>query len=780
MSRSSIEKAKMQAGARAMQKGRDADRKSSQSESEIPVTPQVSEADQKWAERVLNNAAIDRNDERPNDSAHLRAEWEAAEAVEAEKDREVVLPEKTEDKKGNVEEQLAAIQKSLEELKKQNEQLRQENEQLRQMVGRAQEIVFMRSNIEISAFVSRWTEILISSDYYVSALMQPNFSLQTIDRTRVIWWLPDIITNRLRVVYGPQFGVQPTESLMIREIQNAIINRTQMVSSGFPMVGQMAGYPPVPSIGQVVAGGNVNINQVYGFGGMYPAPGMAAAPEVAAEDTGAGKQAPLPKEKPQAVKEQEPDLAAEVEKQESKPTILVEPVPEQGEPEKKEKEEPEPLLPKDDAVNKALQDLLGKYNLEGGYGKWRQGILPLVAGFGAAIETGKVFSDIIGGPIAGGLGGAAFSLAGSLVRRYVGKENTFSLFARYSHIEGGKGFKGFLKKVGQLFTRGMERVAIKEALMLDGSKEVKEMVSWSTWGKIPDATIINLQGSPDNLQKYVVQGLWYLAAHQAVIDSGAYLTEKEQKAWAENEPKITAILRDLLQKTGYDFSQESKKDATIALMEEAEEKIQGMERKKYNWSMFSMGGAAALKGLTIGSIGSIVRAIKNGFAQPPVEVPSGAPVPGPENIPGNIGETVHFDQTLGHTFDNNGIPANYLWEPGTGTVILNKFGELNAGNPDVWKQLWWVATESRLLSPESAAHLKNLLTQVGIDGNVGDFAASAEVFNSHQLSYTELMDLFRWGVGRLPYVEQNVLGHAGNAILPDRTWVGQIYADLHP
>ncbi|MEW5805484.1 MAG: cell division protein ZapB [Patescibacteria group bacterium] len=634
-------------------------------------------------------------------------------------------------------EQMQTLIQTLEELKKQNEQLKQELEELKRENQKLQEEnkalrekETLRSNVETRAFVDFWVNYLINTDYLISRLAMPGYSFATMDRGALIWRLPDMVWSRMSAAYGGNYDPSLAH-LVYRGLMDRILSVDYQ-----PQV--PAGYPPVPNISNIIAGRDFNIGNIYGAGGL------PQAEQRVGQAFESGQQ---PREEAEAPAEE----AAEEQPVES---------------EQAPEPEAESAEPEDSAVAGALEQLINKYSLEDGRGRIRGGVLPIAG----AVGGGMTFSTAMGlaglsGPIIGAASVGLGSLAGSGIRRMAG-ENSFNLWARYSHVEKEKGIWGGIKTAFRYFARGLERQTMKKIIGLEGrSKKIQELEHWADTA-VPTAVMQRLRANPEELRHYIAEALWYVTAVNTVQQSGGYLHEDERTDWNARALKMSEIADTIFRSAGYNLGQ----DNAAEFLEEVVKEIEQKEKNKYGWQISAMAGLGAAKafvGATI--IGSIKEVISNiSSAGPASTPPSSGPVPsGPGIPPVPVAETVNpGGDSFGHVFERvTGLSADHLWSDFHGEAVLDKFFSANTGNHEYWRYLAGLAKGGYLDNLSEVSKIGEILKKIGVDAATGDFSPDAGALAN--LSHQDQLTLVRY-VG-YPGWAQKILGHPLGLGFPDKS-----------
>lgn len=620
-----------------------------------------------------------------------------------------------------LEEQNEALQRLIEALQGENERLREENEAL------TRERVW-QGDPAMRAFADFWAGyILRHYPYYGFGPGVWFGGGWGMDTAMLTWQLPWIVRRHLEMVYP---GIDPT---VVWLVYNRIME--MMIPSPVYQV-VPGGYPPVPPIA------NINIATASAGGPTGLMPPTVAVPVAEKEPRAGGS-------------EQETQPQAE------------QPKVEQQEEEESPEEEPKEAKPEDSAVAGALENLINKYSLEAGRGKFRGAVLPIAGAIGGstAFSLGMGLLAGLSGPIIGAAATGLGSLVGSELRRMAG-ENAFTLWARYSHVEKQGGIWGGIKTAFRYFSRGLERLTMKKIIGLEGrSKEIQELERWYHIGGVPSAVRERLQGDPAELKRYLREALWYVTAVEVVQRSGGYLHENERAEWTARALKVSQMADSLLRAAGYEAGQ----DNTNKLLEELVKEIEEKEKNIYGAAisvMAVLGAGKALVGATI------IDAVKDGVIHllsahraAPVIEPA---LTEPTTLAGEGVRVVYADKnSFGDLFESvTRLSADNLWAHFKGIATLRIFFEANLDNQDLWRYLAGLADGKISSFPlEEAGKLAEVLRKIGINAETGDFVPDAEAIV--RLTHDELLTLVRQVSGRPGWVNE-ILGHPLGLNFPER------------
>lgn len=419
------------------------------------------------------------------------------------------------------------------------------------------------------------------------------------------------------------------------------------------------------------------------------------------------------------------------------------------------------------AVDKALDELLGRYAPQekiAGKGRVRGALLPILGGIGGGrvAEFAAATLERLGKIPIPGL--AAFSaglssLGASAIRRVVG-ENSFSLWARYSHTEGGKGkFLGKIVKFGQMFGRGVERVALRRILSLTGSDEVRRLLAlYDEQGKL---SIPENLGNQMYVEGLIREGMWYGLGTEAAKLLGAYYTPEEIKEIETNRPKVLQAIRGLYN------SEYVPPDQREAVLKRIQDGLISREKMIYLTEATALAGIGAGKAALLSGavsfvgehliprvseylkpgVEKIVKEVR-GREMPPVrEVPPVLEIP---KIPEKAKELI-VHRTVGHTYVANGRPTGWenleLWQ---GRLLANdaenpefwrnasRMVEAIVGNPD--KALAGLEPATYKSALEAARATKEALEAAGYNPATNTLTNSEAVLGNLQM----VKDLFHW------------------------------------
>lgn len=215
----------------------------------------------------------------------------------------------------------------------------------------------------------------------------------------------------------------------------------------------------------------------------------------------------------------------------------------------------------------------------------------------SALLGGALQSPLVGianaTPISGITAGVT-SLLTSMKRRGEG-ENAFSFFERYSKTDGS----WFGWKTLRLFTRGLERAALKRQIALTPSGTVRRVLSWmDDHGDIVNPHRFN-KLSKDDLQKAIKDITWFLTSTSAVSGLGAYLTENEQKGMSM-KAKASEALKTLTK------TLHTKDTKTNAFIDTLPEEIVNRESGAYKKQAGFVAAIGAAKAMALTSLATNV------------------------------------------------------------------------------------------------------------------------------------------------------------------------------
>jgi len=292
------------------------------------------------------------------------------------------------------------------------------------------------------------------------------------------------------------------------------------------------------------------------------------------------------------------------------------------------------------AVNTTLDKLLDKYATprHRPFGRGRGSVLPIgsAVGTAAAQKTAEILLKLEASPIARVIGSLSVGMAGgvaateglelalkaapvvlgvpgvvmaaaasagstllvSAVERGLG-ENTFQMFAKYSHIEGVKNSRLVkatklaappvslalegLGKGYQIFTRSAERLALQQiSSPIKLNHKVRKLVALSEKD--------SADFSKKNL-KLVSEGFYYLLTTRATEKFGAYLSPKEKALMAENISKVSGAIDKVLAQSSFSGQIDSQ-----TLFETIGKTVDQLETRKYWEGVAALTGIEAVKG----------------------------------------------------------------------------------------------------------------------------------------------------------------------------------------
>ncbi|MCR4263454.1 MAG: hypothetical protein NUV98_01915, partial [Candidatus Roizmanbacteria bacterium] len=270
-------------------------------------------------------------------------------------------------------------------------------------------------------------------------------------------------------------------------------------------------------------------------------------------------------------------------------------------------------LQADSVTQDLYKEIFVKKQKEGTWLHGRGLTIPIVAGLASSIGRKAVESGVdqwlgeaageFAGDAAGPFGAAAGVLASSLIRRNLGNETTFGLWARYSHTEGnrdniGKALLSAPKKLLRLMGRGAERKFLMESMRLRGFKGKREVRELAKFVNESGDVILPATLDPDKTYQYLSEGTWYINAVRSLDELGAHLYPKEKERVDALLPKIFKARNEIWDR----LSPEEKMHIESSMKRD----FTRMEKHNYRFLVSGAAGFAAVKGAAFAGLATKV------------------------------------------------------------------------------------------------------------------------------------------------------------------------------
>ncbi len=220
--------------------------------------------------------------------------------------------------------------------------------------------------------------------------------------------------------------------------------------------------------------------------------------------------------------------------------------------------------------------------------KFQNAVLPLAGAISARFAADRA-TDILNltasasPPLFGGIMSGFATYTSLAVERVLGK-NVWQKFAQYSHVEGGKGFRGKVRKVLQLFFREPEKLLYEKMLRIKGSKEVDELVALADK---QDANLSEL--NPEKVEQLIREGQWYRTGVKAAQVLGANLSEKDIKKIRLSLPKVEQMMDKILS------THFPNADEKLEFIREINQALQKRERRVWRKGAIASAGFGAIR-----------------------------------------------------------------------------------------------------------------------------------------------------------------------------------------